>query len=132
MGEQLENDLYQKKERNNEVEDNGLIGLSLSLCISDILRGKVRESQVKEIITSTKAEDREEFEKLLESYKINCWSGIAGKKTDSEEGAAIARRLYESGKIRQPRLDGEATLNISQGHWLEAKTAEEEHKERLE
>ena len=87
-----------------------MIGLSLSLCVSDIARGEVAESQVEKIIASTRFRNSAEFEQVLQSYSASYWSGYS-------HAVEIARRLYAAGKIEQPRLFGHQAHNISGGHW---------------
>jgi|GEM_PF-2111518 hypothetical protein len=96
-----------------EIIPDSKVGLSLSLCVADILRGKVKEEEVKEIIAGTRAQDKEAFDELVRSYQFIYWND------DPEAGAAIAHRFYAAGKIKQPRLEKEfASHNIADGHWL--------------
>ncbi|ACK74043.1 hypothetical protein PCC7424_5472 (plasmid) [Gloeothece citriformis PCC 7424] len=46
-----------------------LIGLSFSLYIPDIWLGKVSESQVKKLVTSTCYHNDEELTELIEEYR---------------------------------------------------------------
>ena len=96
---------------NMSNEGNQLIGYSLSFCVSDILRGAVREAQVTRIVASTCAPTSGDFDKVLESYAQSYWD------RNPEEGIAIARRLYDHGKIDQPRLRGEEIMHVGNGHW---------------
>lgn len=87
-----------------------MIGLSLSLCVSEIARGLVPEDQVEKIIASTYVTSAEEFEQLVEQYCTVYWR-------DLPEAPNIARRFFAAGKIEQPRLLGLPAHNISRGHW---------------
>lgn len=108
-----------------EAKPNSLVGLSLSLCVRDILEGKVKEEEVKEIIAGTKADTPESIEKVIREYQETSW------QEKPEEGAAIAKRLFKAGKISQPRAKGRGEHNISKGHWLNADNAEEEYEKRV-
>lgn len=75
-----------------------LIGLSLSLCVIDIMKGLVQEEEVGKIIAGTAADTPEAWEKVLQDYSKIYW------RKSPEQGEAIARRLIEAGKIEQPRI----------------------------
>ncbi|MCK4540556.1 hypothetical protein KAU09_05420 [Candidatus Parcubacteria bacterium] len=98
-------------QESREIIPDSKVGLSLSFCVGDILRGNVKEEEVKEIIAGTNASP-EKLEELLKDYKKIYW------RKNPDEGEAIARRLYEAGKIRQPRQEGKVAHNIAKGHWL--------------
>lgn len=76
-----------------------MIGRSLSFCIKDILEGKKKLSQVDSIVTSTMFESDDEFENGIDSYARVYWN------RNPEKGKSIARQLWHSGKIIQPRLN---------------------------
>lgn len=88
-----------------------LDGLSLSLCISDILDGRVQEGQVCRIFAATRASSEEDFRKVLEGYAKDYW------QRDPERGMAIAMDFYQAGKITQPRLEGKGCHDVGRGHW---------------
>ena len=92
-----------------------LFGLSLSLCVSDILRGLVNESDVDGIVAGTMAKNDKDFTKVTETYQEYYWD-------DHGEGSEIAWRLWRDGKIYQPRCDGHDPHNIAYGHWVEIAT----------
>ncbi|MCB9801758.1 MAG: hypothetical protein H6774_01575 [Pseudomonadales bacterium] len=94
-----------------KVGEGQLIGYSLSFCVLDIVHREVREDQVEKIISGTNAESEEAWEKLLSDYKNSYW------KDHADVAEEIARRLYESGKLEQPRTKGENGPNISNGYW---------------
>ena len=87
-----------------------MVGLSLSLCVSDIARGAVPEGLVEKIVASTKFSNAKEFEQVLKQYSESYWR-------DLPEAVEIARRFYSAGKIEQPRLFGHQAHNIARGHW---------------
>lgn len=88
-----------------------MIGLSLSLCISDILREQVAEKDVKMMICGTKASNLQEWQMVLRTYANTYW------RSNPSEGIAIANRLMSAGKIVQPRLEQCEPPNIADGCW---------------
>jgi len=92
---------------------NQLIGLSLSLCIAQIIDGKVRENDVEKIIANTKADSPEKIDELIQGYRNSYWS------TNPDLGEEIARKFFEKGKIEQPRVTGEQHPGLAedQGCW---------------
>lgn len=112
--------LYQTKERLesglkelDEIWPKTKVGLSLSFCIRDIYEGRVKEREIKEIQTSTTAKSPEAWKKILETYRENYWY------RDPKTQEAIFWRLLNSGRIKQPRLEGKGIHNIADGHWLD-------------
>lgn len=90
------------------------IGLSLSFCVNDILKGIIKEEEVTKIIASTDASTPKDWEVVIGEYKKRYW------KDNPEEGEAITRRLLKADKIKQPRVKGENVVySISNGWWLE-------------
>lgn len=83
------------------------IGLSLSLCIAQMIAGVVKEEAVEKIITNTVAKNDKEWDVIVADYCKRYW----GK--NPEEAKAIFSRLLKAGKIEQPRLNGE------EPHWNE-------------
>jgi len=84
-----------------------LIGTSLGQCIKDILSGEVSESDVVLIITRTMAPDAESFIPVLEEYYYGTGGhaydlSVNGTKT-FDEVKELGMRLFNSGKIHQPR-----------------------------
>lgn len=93
--------------------EGGLVGLSLSFCIQDILAGMVDESDVIRIETGTCAETEHDWEQLIHRYQASYW------RRDADEAKAIVQRLRAAGKIEQPRLQDREAINIARGHWLD-------------
>lgn len=93
------------------------IGLSLSNCVRDIAYGKVDETDVELIVAGTKITTRSDLQKCLGAYE-KCYWGDLGS-----EGTTIAYRLWNAGKIYQPRVDGYESHNIANGHWVEIEVA---------
>ena len=88
-----------------------LTGLSLSLCIADIINGRISESEVSRLITGTKAEDEQDFKEVIELYRKLYWS------EHPDRAEEIARRFWDAGKLVQPRVKGDYAPDIRRGHW---------------
>ena len=102
-----------------------MIGLSLSMCIKDIMSGnktriigraqpeQVMESDVTKIITNTCCRTEADWTRLLDGYRQIYWRPF--------EAAAVielVQRLRAQGKIEQPRLAvPEYDHSINDGHW---------------
>jgi hypothetical protein len=97
-----------------KIKPDSKVGLSLSFCVSDILRGVVQEPEVIQIISATQVEDSKDWDELIADYKKYYWY------EDPDRAEAIARRFISEGKIRQPRTEGKEAHNIAEGHWLDA------------
>lgn len=87
------------------------IGLSLSFCICDLLDEKIACDQVAFIVTGTKAPTRQAWDRVVDQYCQTYWS------SDPVRARRLANRLYEQGKILQPRVWGCECPNIAEGHW---------------
>jgi hypothetical protein len=74
------------------------IGLSLSLCIMDIIEDKINFGEVEKIIAGTRIPNEESLNNQLIIYRNHYWY----KNPDKAE--AICRQLFSEGKIEQPRL----------------------------
>jgi hypothetical protein len=99
-----------------------LTGRSLSNCVNDIASGAVNYADVTKIVARTAAPDKETFDKVIANYQRSAWV----KHPDA--AADVARRLWEDGKIDQPRLrnadpvDQHDIHSIEEGHWVEDDT----------
>jgi len=89
-----------------------LIGLSLSFCVADIVRGIVQLQEVDKIITATAAESPAEWFQLLAQYRDMYWD------FNPDECEGVVHTLMKAGKIEQPRLEGKQAHSIADGHWL--------------
>lgn len=87
-------------------------GLSLSFCVSDIVRGIVKEENVEKIVSGTAVKTDTDWEELLQSYCRIYWFDFP------EKARALVARLRQQGKIEQPRLQGHEAHNIAEGHWV--------------
>jgi len=105
------------------------IGTSLGGCLQSILRGEVSEDQVLMIITRTKCETYELYVGVIKLYydEGNQYARNSQRydfsRFDFETVMELASKLYNSGKIHQPRLYSEGQyLPITfafQDLWLE-------------
>lgn len=92
-----------------------MIGLSLSLCVRDIIEGRAALREVSKIVAGTCYPDRETFcDRLRETYCRTYW------RRAPRRAHALAMRLWDEDKIDQPRLRGEDPPNVSAGHWRAA------------
>jgi hypothetical protein len=90
-----------------------MIGLSLSLCVKDIMNGVVDIEDVDLLITGTRAITRESWETVVDAYMRDYW--------DKNPSLAqhIVYYLEHRGRIFQPRIYNQhAELNIAKGHWV--------------
>lgn len=71
-----------------------LIGTSLSMCLRDIIKGRVREENVALIVTGTKHP--------FESDPDYVWE-LDGNRQWTDEESEILHRLWKQGRIHQPR-----------------------------
>ncbi len=87
-------------------------GLSLSLCVAEILNGRVRVEDVREIRTNTRAITEEDWERLLDGYCRTYW------RQDPERARRVVTALRESQRITQPRVDDpDYGHTINDGIW---------------
>jgi len=90
-----------------------LIGLSVSACIRDIILGKVDESDVVAIVGGTDV--RNDVRQVVDHYsraKHSPW------EKDPERARRIFMKLWDEGKIIQPRQLGLEPLFVGGGrHW---------------
>jgi hypothetical protein len=94
-------------------EKKGLIGLSLSFCVGEMVRNNISEGDVQKIVTSTRAPDRDIFLDVCNKYAKSYWNDCAGK------AIALAMSMYDNGKIEQPRCEGKPCHTICNGHWAD-------------
>jgi hypothetical protein len=91
-----------------------LYGLSVSFCIKDLIEGKVAYEDIECIIAGTAVRNEDDLVKLAEVYEETYW------RNDPELGHDYLWRLWEDGKIFQPRLfyGNEFAPMIAEGHWV--------------
>lgn len=101
------------------------LGTSLGKCVRSILRGEVAEEDVLLIVTGTQSSTLESFLEIVSEYYSggNMWTSdssaydLTVKPLD--EVLELAQRLYEGGKIHQPRNFSGMALLRSSPAWLE-------------
>lgn len=88
-----------------------MIGYSLSGCIKDIAKGLVTEGDVEKLVCGIYCPDRQSFAEAVEEYSKNYWFEFI------PEAKSIAWRLYDAGKIEQPRLEGKSIpMDVVEGN----------------
>ena len=87
-----------------------MIGLSLSVCVQDILRGDVAESDVEKIITSVCPDDQNTLDKIISAYLDFHWYSFP-----QAEVLALLSRLT----IEYPRLQDYERFPINVPCWVE-------------
>lgn len=90
-----------------------MVGLSLTFCIHDIIHGLVQLEDVEKIIAGTAWTDDILESKLDEFCRLD-W------RQHPEKAREVFWELWKSGRIEQPRLQGDLLYfpNISKGHWI--------------
>lgn len=88
------------------------IGLSLSGCVKDILKGRIKEENVVCIISGTWIQSEDYLNKVIEKYTESYWIG------HPDEAPALARRLFFSGKLIQPKVFKLEPIHTPRGHWV--------------
>jgi hypothetical protein len=88
------------------------IGTSLGKCVRSILAGEVKEEDVFFIVSNTKCPDLESLMSVIEDYYYT-YQGAMGRVADYDmskyslaDACAVAQRLFEGGKLHQPRVVG--------------------------
>ena len=86
------------------------IGTSLGKCVKSILAGEVKEEDVLFIVSNTMCPTLEQLREVIEEYYYgyhgNSRSGAAYDMSaySLEDAQLVAQRLFESGKLHQPRI----------------------------
>lgn len=89
-----------------------MIGLSLSLCVAEILNDRVRLEDVELIRANTMARDDREWELVMGHYCRSYW------RKDPDRARRIVRLLRETNRIDQPRCrDPHHHHAINDGIW---------------
>jgi hypothetical protein len=90
------------------------IGLSLSFCVGDIVRGRVALSDVKKIVAGTGATTPEQWDEVIRRYRESYWSSFP------DQAEQVARGLIADGKIEQPRLTDHRAPYVPRGtSWVD-------------
>lgn len=89
------------------------IGYSLSFCVADICRGKVKIEDVALIVASTKMDDRDAFDEVMMLYAQTCWRDFPLM------AIGVVHQLMRDHKLHQPRLWNPNYYQcIARWHWL--------------
>ena len=91
------------------------VGLSLSGCISDLIKGEKYLSDVAFIIAGTRADSDALFCYLIQER----YAELMYWENDPLMAMRLAFKLYAAGRIVQPRVTGGVTPNPGSGCWLE-------------
>lgn len=89
-----------------------LVGLSLSLCIKDVLEGKICETQIDHLVSPTRWTTPEHLNDGLDAYARDYW------QRNPMLGMQIARRLFSKGLVDQPRCTNNTHPGIAYGRWV--------------
>jgi hypothetical protein len=89
------------------------IGTSLGKCVKSILAGEVKEEDVLFVVSNTKCPDLVKLMGVIEEYYYQ-YQGTHMPREKAydmsayslEEACAVAQRLFENGKLHQPRVVG--------------------------
>ena len=82
------------------------IGTSLGKCVKDILDGTVREDEILFIVSGTMCPDLPRLLTVIEEYYWNSRDRPPAYDISDyslDEAKSLAQRLFESGKLHQPR-----------------------------
>ena len=93
------------------------VGLSFSLCVVDIITGKVDESDVLVITTGTDFDPHndQQWGQFYRGYELR-WSVTGHTESEFRD---LSTRLYDLGRIHQPRQFGAYPARRRE-FWLEA------------
>ena len=92
-----------------------MIGLSISGCVLDICKGKMKMEDVEKIVAGTCCPNEEIWDRVIDIYKDSSWLGHERK------AETILRRLIADGKIEQPRLiDDDHYPSTGSGRWVKS------------
>jgi hypothetical protein len=87
------------------------IGTSLGKCVKSILAGEVKEEEVLFIVSNTKCPDLDTLQKVIEQYYYDYHNARSAREQaynmseySLADACAVAQRLFESGKLHQPRV----------------------------
>ncbi len=90
-----------------------MIGLSISLCIMDVIEGRVDPDKIEKIIGRT-ATKPHMIEGLIGIYRTDYW------RRNPDAAEQLFRKLYAEGKIEQPGLTtGRVPFVRNTGYWVE-------------
>lgn len=88
-----------------------LVGLSLSLCVADIIADRVRIEDVGVIHASTRAASQQDWDEVVTSYSRTYW------RRDPLRARRIVDLLRAAGRIHQHRVTGGEHPGLHGGIW---------------
>ncbi len=88
------------------------IGLSLSMCIGDVIAGQIDEADIHGIVAATAVETPEDINKLMANYRQLYWGD------NPDMGEELARQMLADGRVYQPRLEGKPAPKPVPLRWL--------------
>jgi hypothetical protein len=93
------------------------VGLSLGRCVLDIIEGRVKFDDVLVIIAGTQLhpDNDRQWTVVWDTYKDTIWRR---HKASAILFRSMVRRLYEAGKIHQPRMFGADVKGVAD-HWMD-------------
>lgn len=86
-----------------------MIGLSLSLCVQDILNNDIDINDIEKIIAATKITDERSMEEVLDYYMERYWN-------NNPKAIGIVHQLWK--KVEQPRVSG-SKMPVRSAIWVE-------------
>lgn len=90
-----------------------IVGLSISGCIADILKGKVNLEDVDFVVAGTRCITEKHWSHVFKSYSEYYWCDL-----DTPKALGILNYWREKGIIDQPRTRGEEAPNLVNGRWM--------------
>ena len=95
------------------------VGLSFHLCARDIMDGHVQEHDILVIVTRTDFDphnDRD-WDQIYQGYTTT-WAPLGFTESEWRD---LATRLYDTGRLHQPRQFGKEYpyMSVNDGHWME-------------
>lgn len=92
-------------------------GLSLSLCVAEIIADRVRVEDVDVIVAATQAHTEADWRWVTDQYCRSYW------RADPQRARRVVQLLRDADRIRQPRVEGGEHPGVSQGIWQEPQPA---------
>ncbi len=103
-----------------EPKSDLLIGISLARGVEDIVLGRIAPKDIMVINTETACKTKDEWLKLVKNYAGRHWNNIGTEDewaSNQNKAIEVATKLWDDGKIRQPRLFAEACPRLDGSHW---------------
>lgn len=101
-----------------EMNDAHLIGFSLSFCIRDILRGKVKVEDVLHLHTACRMESEDDIRQCVKQYCKSYW-----KDFEVQTIFGLINHLRKDNRISWLSSFEPNPMFIGWGHWLSTKNS---------